>query len=84
MPRIQMNPTSYTQINTNDAEFLIQNLTNDTLKIVVQDSGAAAPANNALPELVLLPLYGVCQCDLTGICWGQTVNVTADVGLTEA
>ena len=71
----------YTQINTNDTEFLIQNVSTYDVLIVVADS---QPATNKEYDFILQYGNGISDSMVTGLCWGKPngkVNIT--VGIVE-
>ena len=79
--RVEINNTTYTQINTDEANFLIQNLGADTAFVIF---AASAPADDELPTYILAPRDGISSVDINGICWAKTAkNETQDIGVTE-
>ena len=72
---------TYTQINTNDIKFLIQNVSHDDLLIYV---GATKPADDADYDYILSYGQGISGSHLTGLCWGKPEGKTPiSVSVTE-
>ena len=71
----------YTQINTDDTTYLIQNLSSDDLMIVVSDT---QPDDHTDCDYMLRPYHGISGEHVVGICWGKpTGKKPLTVGLTE-
>ena len=71
----------YTELNTNDTEYLIQNHSAYKLLIKIASS---KPANSAEPDFIIEPLYGISNNNIIGLCWGKPdANVSIAVGVVE-
>ena len=72
---------TYTQINTVEDSFLIQNLSHDALLIVVADT---QPADNADHDFIIENRHAISNDLVVGLCWGKPEGKTAlTVGYTE-
>ena len=79
--RITLNNTEYKQLNTNEENFVLQNLGNYVAFVV---KASAKPANDAQPDILLNPYDGINNNIVTGKFWGKSsVDSTIDIGLLE-
>ena len=72
--------TEYTQLNTDENNFLIQNLDLDDVRIII---AATQPAVTAKHDFVLRPKDGISGKDVIGLVWGKSVAAKASLGLVE-
>ncbi len=81
MPRVKLVHTQYTQINTIEDSYLIQNMSKSSVDLIVASS---QPDVATLPDFTLLPLYGIGHSDVAGLVWGKTSDQSgSSVGLVE-
>ncbi len=81
MARVKLVHTQYTQINTVDDSYLIQNMSKSSVDLIVAGS---QPDVATLPDFTLLPLYGIGNSDVVGLVWGKTSDQSGSaVGLVE-
>ncbi len=69
----------YTQINTNESEYLIQNQCEYDCHIVIS---ASQPTDLELYDFVLEAHHGISSNHIEGICWGKPAgkyNITVGV-----
>ena len=79
--RIQLPPGQYTQINTNEDDFLIQNVSEYSMYLIIAD---AQPGPNTDFDFIIEPKHGISSSHIIGKCWGKPegrYEITA--GLTE-
>ena len=58
----------YTQLNTNDTEYLIQNHSSYNLFIKIASS---QPADDDEYDFIIEPLKCLSNSNIAGICWGK-------------
>ena len=79
--RKQLPINVYTQINTDESTYLIQNISSDDLLIIVS---ANQPANNIDYDFRLAPGEGISNNIIEGTCWGKPESKTPlTVGVVE-
>ncbi len=79
MAAITLNDTSYTQINTDAADYLAQNLSGDYVYLI---ASATQPLITADPEIILKKGQAIGDGDKVAILWGMTKSPNgATVGL---
>ena len=61
-------PGVYTQINTNESEYLIQNQSEYNCNIIVV---ASQPASTTPPDFILESKHGISSNHIEGTCWGK-------------
>ena len=72
---------TYTQINTNNSSFLIQNLSKYDINIIVSES---EPTKDDAYDFLIKPFHGLGNNNIIGILWGKpSSNVPTMVGLIE-
>jgi len=71
--RIKLPEGVYTQLNTNTDAYLIQNLGNCDVGIVISDT---APSNTAQHDYIIEPREGLGNKYIKGICWGKPIGPT--------
>ncbi len=72
--------TSYTQINTNETEYIIQNLSKEDIELII---GIVEPESDAGPDFILKPKYGITNKDIETTVWGKCESAMIYVGLAE-
>ena len=71
----------YTQLNTNTTDYIIQNVSNQNIYIIVSDS---QPGSDEEASIILQPLDAITNGHIEGKCWGKPESkVDAAIGLTE-
>jgi len=71
----------YTQINTNETEYLIQNISLYEVLIIVSDT---QPSDGASYDFILSHGNGISGTMITGKCWGKPAGKTSiTVGIVE-
>ena len=79
--RKQLPINVYTQLNTNETDFLIQNLGNDKLFLVAADT---QPTPSTDYDYIITSLHGISGSHVIGIFWGKPEGKTPiTVGITE-
>ncbi len=80
--RVEVNNTTYTQLNTVEDNYLIQNVGSDDLHIIFSDT---APADTASFDIILQANDAVGHNHMSGICWGKTTSkMPASVSVVES
>lgn len=79
---VQLPKSVYTQINTDSAIYLIQNLSSSySVGIIASDT---QPAANAAPDYIIEPYNGIGNKHVESLIWGKPIGkVQITVGLTE-
>ena len=81
MARVTLNKDTYTQVNTDEAAFLIQNVSSDVVVVIISDT---QPADDAAYDFVLNPTNGIGNFDVQGIVWAKCVTFdSVDVSVVE-
>ena len=78
--RKNITSTEYSQINTDEVNFLVQNLATDDVRIII---AALQPAVTAVHDFILKPKDGISSKDVNGLVWGKSVAAKASLGLVE-
>jgi len=79
--RITLPKDVYTQINSDQNDYLFQNLSNSNIQIIVS---TVEPQDGTGHDYELKPLHGIGSKDIVGICWGKpSGDINAVVGLIE-
>ena len=65
--QIALEPNVYTQINTTTDNYMIQNLGNDNIYIVISDSQPAADKM----DFIIAPKCGISNSHVEGTVWGK-------------
>jgi len=74
-------PGVFTQLNTNESEYLIQNHSEYSLDIVVS---ASQPTNTGSVDFIIESLCGISSAHIEGICWGKpSGKYSIKVGIVE-
>lgn len=68
MARKSITNTEYTQINTNPASYLIQNISSADVVLVIADT---EPSSDADYDFILDPNDGISSSDFEGIVWAK-------------
>ena len=81
MARKQINKETYTQINTDTTDFLIQNISSDQIVVVISDT---KPADNADFDFVLNPTNAIGGNNTNGTVWAKTTTFdSAEISVVE-
>ena len=79
--RVKLPSNIYTQINTNEDAFLIQNLSSYDLHIIVS---ATQPTTTTPYDFCIRPDNAIGDVHTKGICWGKPEGqIEISVGLVE-
>jgi hypothetical protein len=79
--RKELPVNEYTQLNTNETDFLIQNISNHDLLIIISDT---QPANSDPYDFIVTSKNGIGNLHFTGICYGKpSGSVPITVGIVE-
>ena len=78
--RIKLKKNEYTQLNTSDVSFIIQNISNSDIGLIKSYS---KPSNDDMPDIVLKPYDGVNDNIMNGIFWGKASIDGLEVGVVE-
>jgi hypothetical protein len=79
--RVELQPNTYTQINTNPDEYLIQNVSTYDLQVIVSDT---QPADTADYDFVIVNGNAISNSHIAGTCWGKpSGKVSINVGVVE-
>jgi len=65
--QVELIPNVYTQINTAEDNYMIQNLGDDNIHIVISDS---QPVPDQV-DFILCPKCGISSLHIKGIVWGK-------------
>jgi len=63
-----LEPKKYTQINTDEAIYLFQNLSDYDVEIIVSDT---APGNEEKGDFIIKKGNGISSDNIVGILWGK-------------
>ena len=74
--------TEYRQINTNETDFLIQNLSKYVVHLIITPT-VAQPTNGEQFDFILDYKQGISSKDVTGFVWAKADNPNAVLGLIE-
>lgn len=66
--RVKLTPNQYTQINTDPAKYLIQNISADPVRIIISDT---QPAPTAPYDFIIETRCGISSSHVEGIVWGK-------------
>ena len=79
--RKELQPNTYTQLNTNRDEYLIQNLSGYDMEVVIADT---KPADNVDNDLIIVNGNAISNSHFAGLCWGKpSGKVSITVGVIE-
>ena len=78
--RVSVNTTEYTQLNTVEDAYLLQNLGGTILYAVVSDD---KPADDTKPDLKIKPLDALSSAMVIGKVWGKGSLSESIVGVIE-
>ena len=67
--RVKINKVSYTQVNANESGFLIQNITQGDVYVIISDT---QPADTAPHDFILNYTDGISNDDVVGKVWAKS------------